>query len=177
MSASGGTMRRLLDGFYDALMALAAVALLLAFVCVMLGIIDRQLVWGLRGLDAYAGYGIAAALFLALPGTLQRGEHIRVTLLLQRLSPTWHAVLSWWSLGAGLLLSGLLAAYAVRLVWVSQTTHDISQGSDATPLWLPQLAMALGCLGLFVALLDAACSRATGSTFERAISGEIARVE
>ena len=60
-------MRHLLDRFYAALMALAALALLGTFVCVMLGIIDRQVGWGLRGLDAYAGYGIAAALFLALP--------------------------------------------------------------------------------------------------------------
>ena len=155
-------MRHLLDRFYAALMALAALALLGTFVCVMLGIIDRQVGWGLRGLDAYAGYGIAAALFLALPATLQKGEHIRVTLLLQRLPVAWRSGLEWWSLA---------------LVWVSQTTNDISQGADATPLWLPQIAMALGCLGLFVALADAAWSRATGGSFEQASGGEAARME
>ena len=87
-------MRHLLDRFYAALMALAALALLGTFVCVMLGIIDRQVGWGLRGLDAYAGYGIAAALFLALPATLQKGEHIRVTLLLQRLPVAWRSGLA-----------------------------------------------------------------------------------
>ena len=170
-------MRRTLNAFYAALMALAAVALLAAFVCVMLGIIDRQLGLGLRGLDAYAGYGIAAALFLALPGTLQKGEHIRVTLVLQRLPARWRALLEWWSLAAGVALSAILAGYAVRLVWVSRLTNDISQGSDATPLWLPQLAMALGCVGLLVALIDAASSRATGMVFEQASGGEAARVE
>ena len=59
-------MRRVVDGFYAALMALAAVALLLCFAAVMLGMADRQFGWGFRGLDAYAGYGVAAALFLAL---------------------------------------------------------------------------------------------------------------
>jgi TRAP-type C4-dicarboxylate transport system permease small subunit len=170
-------MRRLLDGFYAALMALAALALLAAFASVMLGIVDRQVGWGLRGLDAYAGYAIASALFLALPGTLQKGEHIRVTLLLQRLPAAWRAVLEWWSLAAGVALSALLAVYAVRLVWVSRMTHDVSQGSDATPLWLPQIGMALGCLGLFVALVDAAWSRATGTAFEQASGHEAARVE
>ncbi len=170
-------MRRLLDSFYAALMALAALALLLTFVCVMLSIIDRQLGWGLRGLDAYAGYGIAAALFLALPGTLQKGEHIRVTLLLQRLPQAWRNALEWWSLALGLVLTGMLSFYAGRLVWVSQTTNDISQGSDATPLWLPQIAMALGCVGLLVALADAAWSRATGGSFEQAGGGEAARME
>jgi TRAP-type C4-dicarboxylate transport system permease small subunit len=170
-------LRQTMDGFYAALMALAALALLASFVSVMLGIVDRQVGWGLRGLDAYAGYGIAAALFLALPGTLQKGEHIRVTLVLQRLPARWRAALEWWSLAAGVLLSAMLAGYAVRMVWVSQVTHDISQGSDATPLWLPQIGMALGCVGLLVALLDAAWSRATGGVFEQASGGEAARVE
>jgi len=170
-------MRRVFDGFYAALMGLAALSLLICFVAVMLGIADRQFGFGLRGLDAYAGYAIAAALFLALPGTLQQGEHIRVTLLLQRLPAAWRSAFEWWSLGLGLLLSGLLAGYACRLVWVSHTTHDISQGSDATPLWLPQIAMALGCIGLFVALADSALSRATGNVFEHASTGEAARVE
>jgi TRAP-type C4-dicarboxylate transport system permease small subunit len=170
-------MRRVFDGFYAALMALAALALLLCFAAVMLGIADRQFGFGLRGLDAYAGYAIAAALFLALPGTLQKGEHIRVTLLLQRLPAAWRNAFEWWSLGLGLLLTALLAGYACRLVWVSRATHDISQGSDATPLWLPQIAMALGCVGLFVALADAALARATGRVFEHAGMGAAARVE
>lgn len=170
-------MRRAFDGFYAALMALAALALLFCFLAVMLGIADRQFGFGLRGLDAYAGYAIAAALFLALPGTLRKGEHIRVTLLLQRLPGAWRSAFEWWSLALGLLLTALLAGYACRLVWVSWLTNDISQGSDATPLWLPQTAMALGCVGLFVALADAALSRATGSAFEHAPTGEAARVE
>jgi TRAP-type C4-dicarboxylate transport system permease small subunit len=160
-------MRRALDRFYDGLMALAALALVAAFACVVAGVADRQFGLGLRGLDAYAGYAIAAALFLALPGTLQRGEHIRVTLLLQRAQGGVRAALEWFCLGAGVLLTAFLAGYAVRLVWVSHATHDVSQGSDATPLWIPQIAMALGCIGLAVAMLDAFVCRARGTTFER----------
>lgn len=170
-------MRRALDRFYTALMTLAAGALVAAFVSVMLGIVDRQVGWGLRGLDAYAGYGIAAALFLALPGTLQRGEHIRVTLVLQRVSPAWRNMLEWCSLLAGLVLTVMLAGYACRMVWVSRLTNDISQGSDATPLWLPQIGMALGCVGLAVALADAAWSRATDGGFEQQGGDEAAHVE
>jgi TRAP-type C4-dicarboxylate transport system permease small subunit len=168
----------MLDRFYRALMALAAAAMVLGFVCVMLGIADRQFGWGLRGLDAYAGYCIAAALFLALPGTLQREEHIRVTLLLQRAPPALRAALEWWCLAAGVALSGFLAWYAVRLVWVSRLTHDVSQGSDATPLWLPQMAMALGCIGMFVGFVHALAARAAGSAFyTRSGPVEAARVE
>ena len=170
-------MRRLLDGFYGALMALAAAALLAAFASVMLGMADRQFGLGLRGLDAYAGYAIASALFLALPGTLRKGEHIRVTLLLQRLPAAWRQVLEWWSLLAGIVLCTALAGYACRMVWVSRVTGDISQGSDATPLWLLQIGMALGCVGLAVAMADAAYAKARGLDLTNAGGSEASRVE
>jgi len=172
-------MRRALDTVYHMLMALSGIAMVVAFATVMLGIADRQFGWGLRGLDAYAGYAIAAALFLALPGTLRRGEHIRVTLLLERLPRPLRRALEWWCLGAAFALTLGLAVYAVRLVWVSHATHDISQASDATPLWLPQIAMALGCAGLALAFADALVSRLRGAPFfaEAATDGEAARVE
>jgi TRAP-type C4-dicarboxylate transport system permease small subunit len=169
-------MQRWLDRFYAALMALAGVAMAAAFVTVMLGVADRQFAWGLRGLDAYAGYCIAAALFLALPGTFQRDEHIRVTLLLQRAPARVRATLEWWCLLAAAALTGFLAWYALRLVWVSRATNDISQGSDATALWLPQIAMALGCVGLFVSCLHALAARAAGRTFYKT-DGDEATVE
>jgi TRAP-type C4-dicarboxylate transport system permease small subunit len=170
-------MRRSLDSFYSLLMAAAGLALLTAFASVMLGIIDRQLAWGLRGLDAYAGYAIASALFLALPGTFKRGEHIRVTLVLAKAPPALRGFLEWWCLTAGVVLTSALAWFACRMVWVSQTTHDISQGSDATPLWLPQIGMALGCIGLAVAFLDAALSRWFDHEFFAATSDAAAHVE
>jgi TRAP-type C4-dicarboxylate transport system permease small subunit len=170
-------MRKALDHFYDGLMALAALSMVSAFVAVVLGIADRQFALGLRGLDAYAGYAIAAALFLALPGTLKRGEHIRVTLLLQRAPRGLQNALEAWCLLAGVLLTSMLAWYACRLVWLSHTTNDISQGSDASPLWIPQLAMALGCVGLAVAFLDAAFSRIVGQQFYADAGDEAAHIE
>ncbi|MBX3623045.1 MAG: TRAP transporter small permease subunit [Rhizobacter sp.] len=170
-------MRQALDSFYNTLMALAALAMVGCLLVVMLGIADRQFAFGLRGLDAYAGYLIAAALFLALPGTLQRGEHIRVTLLLQHVPKRVQTLLEVWCLSAGVALTLYLAWFACRLVWVSQTTHDVSPASDATALWIPQIAMALGCVGLAVAFLDAAVSRLASATFFLEAGGEAAHVE
>ena len=48
----------------------------------------------------------------------------------------------------------MLAAYSVSLAWQSRAFNDIATGNDATPLWLPQLAMAAGTLVLLIALLD-----------------------
>jgi len=52
---------------------------------VLLSIVSRQIGFNVPGVDAYAGYMMAGAGFLALAHTLKRGEHIRVTLLLSAL--------------------------------------------------------------------------------------------
>ncbi len=69
----------------------------------------RQLHWDVQGLDSYAGYAIAAALFLALSATFQRNEHIRVTLLMEKVSERWRRALQVWSLFAASALSLFLA--------------------------------------------------------------------
>ena len=147
-------MRRLLDGLYDGAAALAALCLVGLLAMVVLGIAGRLLHFHLPGTDAYAGYLMAASGFLALAHTLKRGEHIRVTLLLSALSGQAKRALELWALAVAVLLSGLLAAYSLRLAWQSRAFNDISTGNDATPLWLPQLAMAAGTLVLLVAFVD-----------------------
>jgi len=147
-------MRRLLDFLYDASAWLAALAMVGVLSMVLLSIVSRQVGFHVPGTDAYAGYAMAAAGFLALAHTLKRNEHIRVTLLLGRLQGGARHGLEMWALTAGTLLAALFAFYSVRLVWVSHAINDISTGNDATPLWLPQLAMAVGTVVLLVALVD-----------------------
>lgn len=147
-------MRRLLDGLYDGTAALAALSMVGLLVAVLLSVGSRQLGFHIPGIDGYAGYLLAATGFLSLAHTLKRGEHIRVTLLLQGLHGRARRALELWCLFAGAALAGLFAFYACRLVWQSHTFNDLSTGSDATPLWLPQLAMAAGAVVMTIALLD-----------------------
>jgi TRAP-type C4-dicarboxylate transport system permease small subunit len=147
-------MRRLLDVLYDAAAWLAAIAMIAILAMVLLSIVSRQVGFHVPGTDAYAGYAMAAAGFLALAHTLKRNEHIRVTLLLGRLRGRARRGLEMWALSAGVLLAGLFAFYSVRLAWVSRSINDISTSNDATPLWIPQLAMALGTVVLLIALVD-----------------------
>ncbi|MEN9627782.1 MAG: hypothetical protein RJA10_1009 [Pseudomonadota bacterium] len=147
-------MRRFLDALYDGAALLAALAMVGLLLMVLLSIVSRQLHFHLPGTDAYAGYLMAAAGFLALAHTLKRGEHIRVTLLLASLKGGARRALELWALAAATLLAGLSAFYACRLSWQSYSFHDVSTGNDATPLWIPQLAMAAGSVILAVAFLD-----------------------
>ena len=149
-----GPLGRALDLLYDAAAALAALAMVLLLLLVLLSIVSRQAGFNVPGIDAYAGYMMAAAGFLALAHTLKRGEHIRVTLLLGALRGNARRGLELWALLAATLLAILFAVYSCKLAWQSHAFHDISTSNDATPLWLPQLAMAVGTVVLAIAFID-----------------------
>lgn len=146
--------RRFLDALYDGAAGLAALAMVALLAMVLTSILGRQFHFDLAGADAYAGYLMAAAGFLALAHTLKRGEHIRVTLLIGNLSGRWKRGVEIWALSAASFLAGLSAFYSCRLAWQSHSFHDISTGNDATPLWIPQLAMAVGTVVLAIAFVD-----------------------
>lgn len=147
-------MRRLFDALYDGAAALAALCMVALLCMVLLSILGRQLHFHVQGTDAYAGYLMAAAGFLALAHTLKRGEHIRVTLLLNLFTGRVHEALEIWALSLATLLALLFAFYGCKLAWQSHLFHDISTGNDATPLWIPQLAMAAGAVILAIAFVD-----------------------
>ena len=147
-------MRRLLDALYNGAAALAALFMVALLGMVLLSIASRQLHFHVPGTDAYAGYLMAGAGFLALAHTLKRGEHIRVTLLLNALRGGGRKALEIWALGAASFLTLLFAFYSARLAWQSHVFNDISTGIDATPLWIPQLGMAIGTAVLAIAFID-----------------------
>ena len=148
------TLRRSLDALYAAAGVLAAAFLAGTLAMVLTGIAGRYFHFHVPGTDAYAGYCMAGAGFLALAHTLKHGEHIRVSLLLERAGPAARRWLELWSLAAATVLAGLFAFYSVRLSWQSWQFNDISTANDATPLWIPQLAVAAGTVVLLVAFVD-----------------------
>jgi len=147
-------VRAALDRLYMTAAWLAAAMMVGTLLMVLLGIATRLFSWFVPGTDAYAGYCMAAAGFLALAHTLKRGEHIRVTLILERLREGARHRLELFALAVATLLAGVFAAYSVRLAYQSFDFNDISTGNDATPLWIPQIAMAYGALVLAIAFVD-----------------------
>jgi TRAP-type C4-dicarboxylate transport system permease small subunit len=139
---------------FKLMMGGSAIAMVAALACVVVGVLGRELSWGLAGFDAYAGYAIAAALFLALPQTLIQSEHLRVTLLLEKLGNQAKRAVEILLCIFGVLVCAWIAWFSCRLVWVSWTLHDVSQGVDATPLWIPQSFMAIGALGFLLAMVQ-----------------------
>jgi TRAP-type C4-dicarboxylate transport system permease small subunit len=170
-------VRKTLDALYDAAGYLAAFFFVGLLVMVLASVAGRLLGFNLRGSDAYAGYCMAAASFLALAHTLKRGEHIRVMLFLERFGGRFKRPLDLWCHAAGTFFCAVLAIYSARLVWQSWMFNDISQGNDATPLWLPQMSMAAGALVLLVAMIDDLVLLAWHRTVSGASADEIKRVE
>lgn len=172
-------MRTLLNFLYRSSGALAGAFMIGVFLMVIAGIASRELGIYLRGTDDYAGYCMAACGFLALACTFKHGEHIRVTLFIERFSGKARRVLEWSALTAGCGIAGILAFYSVRLVANSMEFNEISQGVDATPLWIPQLGMAAGSVILLIAMLDDWLLTTLGRPVQRLENqhGEPARVE
>jgi TRAP-type C4-dicarboxylate transport system permease small subunit len=169
-------MRALLDRVYEAAGWLAALFMIGTLAWVLVGIFGRLFHFHVRGTDAYAGYCMAGAGFLALAYTLRRNEHIRVTLLLNHLRAPLRRSLDLACHFVAILISGVLGFYSVRLAWQSYAFNDISTGNDATPLWIPQLGMAAGTAILFIAFVDAFVAVARGGVRQSAPE-EPARVE
>ena len=156
-------MRKLLNGLYDGAAWAAALCLVGVLGTVLLSIVGRQLHFHVPGTDAYAGYLMAGAGFLALAHTLKRGEHIRVTLIINALQGPARRALELWALGAATALAGLFAFFSVRMAYQSRVLNDISTGNDATPLWIPQIAFGLGTVILFIAFADELWSELRGT--------------
>lgn len=167
----------ILDRLFNLAGWLAGLFLIATLLAVLASIFGRLLGIDAPGADAYAGYAMAASSFLALAATLRRGEHIRVTLLLNH-SGRANRALELLCHAVAVLLSGALAWFSARLVWQSHSFNDISTGLDATPLWIPQLGMAIGTFLFFLAFLADAIDLARGKALRQAKEGgEPARVE
>lgn len=146
-------LRRGLDRLYDACAALSALCLVGILIVIVLQMAARWASVTFPGSTEYAGYLMASASFLAFAHALNRGAHIRVSLALERLGRYrfWGEL---WCLIIGTAASSYLAFYAVKLVYWSRKLNDLSQGQDATPLWIVQMPVAFGAVLLAVAFWD-----------------------
>jgi TRAP-type C4-dicarboxylate transport system permease small subunit len=161
--AFGRALRPWLDRLYDVCGALAGLFLLALLAVIVLQMAARWTGQQFPGSTDYAGYCMAAASFLALAYALNRGAHIRVSLLLSQLG-RWRRAGELWCVGVSAALACYFAYYAIKGVRVSYQLNDISQGQDATPLWIPQLVMAIGGSVFALALVDRFLNVAFGSS-------------
>ena len=153
MEAIGKALRRALDGLYLGAGILAALLLIVILGLIVLQMVARWTGMVFVGAPDYAGYAMAGSSFLALAYTMNRGGHIRVGLLLNALG-RYRRLGEIWCFGIGTWLSAYFAWHAVRMTYASYQWHDVSQGQDATPMWVPQSLMSIGTVIFAIAFAD-----------------------
>ena len=146
-------MRRLLDGLYNASGMAAAVALIAILALVITQMVARWSGLLFPGGAQYAGYAMAATSFLAMAYTFNSNAHIRVALFVNK-AGRYQRALEIWCYTLASLAALFLAWYAVKATMLSARINDISQGQDATPLWIPQTFMAIGAVIFAIAVID-----------------------
>ncbi|MEM6309171.1 MAG: TRAP transporter small permease subunit [Pseudomonadota bacterium] len=144
--------------FLDFLYGLSGVIAALCLICI-LGLIVLQMIarWTgevFPGAPNYAGYAMAAASFFAFANALGKGTHIRVSILLNAVPARVKLVLDIWCFALGAAIAAYFTYYAYTFVYWSWKFNDVSQGQDASPLWIPQSVMIAGGALLTLALLD-----------------------
>ncbi len=147
-------LRRGLDFLYLASGVAAALCLIAILALIVIQMLARWTGEVFPGAPDYAGYAMAAASFLAFANALNRGAHIRVSLLLNSVGEGVRRWLEIWCFGIGTLTMWYFVFYAQKFVFWSWKFNDISQGQDRTPLWIPQSLMLIGAVIFAIALTD-----------------------
>lgn len=147
-------LRKTLDFLYLASGVLAALCLISILLLIVAQMVARWTGEIFPGAPDYAGYAMAAASFLAFANALNNGAHIRVSILLNAVQEKKRRILEIWCFAIGAAVAWYFTYYAYWFVYWSWKFNEVSQGQDATALWIPQSVMVIGGGLLAIALTD-----------------------
>lgn len=159
-------MRKFLDGVYRLSALLSALSMILIATIVVVQISFRlinsfyfKIAGDNLGLifpssAEFVGYLMVATSFLGLAYTLRKNGHIRVSILLNNVSPKMQKLFEFICLSLGTAFVGFILYHTVSFVYDSYVYDEVSYGIVPVPLFIPQIFMLLGIAVLFVAFLD-----------------------
>lgn len=129
-------------------------------ICVMLVIIGLDIFtravfnYSFEISDDVGGYMLVLITFVSLPVCQAHGSFHHVEFLQARLPPRWRAASRLLFDVIALAAALVLAWEMVRLELTSWQSGDVAPTYLATPLWLPQIPMAIGMAALCMALIS-----------------------
>ena len=147
-------MRKFLDGLYLGSAWLAALCVLAICILMIGQSILRE--FGVRtgATNDVVAWLCAASAFLAMAHAFKHGDFVRVTLVLEKLSPRVRRGFEVVSLAIACVAIGYLAFWATRFTWESWEFNDMANGLLAIPMWIPQTTFVVGAWLFFIAVLD-----------------------
>lgn len=131
---------------------LSALALILMEALILVEIVGRKLFnWSTMMVDEYSAY-FFCAIFLGLGYTLIAGRHIRVSVLISRLSPANLRKVNIFCFFTGTSIMAYATYTLGLLCWKNFDAGAIAMTPIATPLFIPQTVMFIGALVFTIAL-------------------------
>ena len=170
-------MNRIKPIFYQLSAFLSGSCLVIMTVLIVMQIIARFFGLVIPSSEDFAGWLLSATIFFGLAYTFQQGGHIRVNLLLLRLSAKHKKYAEFFNIIVGLLISAYLAYYTFFTVYESFDFDDVTDTYIALPLWIVQLPMAIGSTFLFLALLDGLVERLMGKEPQYVVNEQAQELE
>ncbi|MDE0114987.1 MAG: TRAP transporter small permease [Albidovulum sp.] len=147
------TIRKCLDWLYLVGGAIGALFLIFILCIICAQMVARWTGTTFPGSTNYAGYCMAASTFFALAYALNHGAHIRVSLFLGKMGKYRRLGEIWCYAIAGCTMT-FFAWYAFERNLQTKKFKFMSQGLDATPLWIPEISMTVGATLFAIALWD-----------------------
>ena len=149
-----GAVRRALDGLYafgGVLAALCVLAILLLMIGASVG---RMANWRVSWINDVVAWLCAAAAFLGMAYSFRNGDFVRVTLLLESVTPAVRRWLEIVSLAIASVAIAYLGWWAARFTYDSWRFNDIAGNMVAIPIWIPQMSFVVGSAILVIAVVD-----------------------
>ncbi len=81
------------------------------------------------------------------------GEHIRITLFLEKITGSKKKFLEIWCLSIAGIFSGYLAYYFLKMLIISYKFQERSEGADEILIWIPQISVSLGSAIFFTCVV------------------------
>lgn len=170
-------LRRALDALYLLGGIAGGIALAAIGGIIATQVIGRQFGATVLGADDLTAFSVAASATLPLAYAFRHGAHIRVDLIIGRLSGASRFVMETIALGIAAALCAFFAWSMIDLAWDSFEFEDVAQGSVAWKLWVPQGMVATGVALFALCLIDDLVVHLTGGVPSYRRAAEMSALE
>ncbi|TXR53826.1 TRAP transporter small permease [Reinekea thalattae] len=147
-------MRQVLDRFYSLTAVLSGLCIVAICLVILARVVGRWFGVEVPSSDDFAGFLLVAGSFFGLAYTFRQGGHIRVSLVISKLSTRWQKRADIFVLVLASLLTLYLSWYLFFITYESYLFEEVSSGYVPVPLWLVQFPMGFGMLSLAIAIID-----------------------
>lgn len=147
-------LRRMLDAGFHAAGAVGAACIAVICVLMVAQSLGRQFGVPTGAINDVVAWLCAAAAFLTMAHAFKHGDFVRVTLVLEKLSPAVRRRYELASLTVATVAIGYLAWWACVFTYESWQFNELAQGLWAIPIWIPQLSFAIGSVLFLLAVID-----------------------